>query len=164
MAFLVTERDDFEDFHLRVEAQVDTPESDSGVFFRVPSSFRRSTPPGLQTKSTFASIRRDPNTRRGVSSFKRGQKRPGSLLQRAWQSPRSGLSSKSSPAGIMSSPRSTASWPLTPNAPSANRRGHILLQQCGAQTTVRFKKIEIKELPAIRIRRRCRPRSPTRWG
>src|SRR5262249_42754905 len=34
-AFLATERNDFENFHLRVEAQVDSPESDGGVFFRV---------------------------------------------------------------------------------------------------------------------------------
>jgi formylglycine-generating enzyme required for sulfatase activity len=144
-AFLATERDDFENFHLRVEARVDTPESDSGVFFRLASD--------LAPDVVFdeVNICFDPAKRK---------EQTGSLLvnQQApkkdrWLSAATGLAAAKEwftleiiARGEHVVTKVNGKLALETRTPSGNRRGHFLLQQCGAQTIVRFRKIEIKEL------------------
>jgi formylglycine-generating enzyme required for sulfatase activity len=142
-AFLGTVRDDFEDFHLRVEAMVDTPESDSGVFFRVPIL--------VEPSSSFAEININPGN---------PGEQTGSLLVRkegkdAWYPAARGLTKPKEwflleiiARGDHVVTKVNGKLALDTEAPTANRRGHIFLQQCGGKTIVRFRKIEIKELPA----------------
>ena len=141
--FLATERGDFEDFQLRVEVQVDTPQSDSGVFFRV----------GFPNWDDFdeAQICADPA---------RPTEQTGGLLtqkgkQRTWVSAAAGLTAAKRwftleviARGDHIITKVNGKVAVETHTTSGNRRGHILLQQAGGQTTVRFKKIEIRELPA----------------
>lgn len=142
-AFLSTVRDDFQDFHLRVEAMVDTPDSDSGVFVRVPS---------LEEGCGFAEV--------NISSdpAQPGQQ-TGSILvetngKRSWYPAANGLIKAKEwfileiiARGDRVVTKVNGKLALDTQVPAANRRGHIFLQQCEGKTTVRFKRIEIKELP-----------------
>jgi hypothetical protein len=147
-AFLGTVRDDFEDFHLRVEAMVDTPESDSGVFFRVPF---------LEQGCSFAEINisSDP-ARPGAQTGSLLVETPGKSV---WYPAATGLAKPKewfileiSARGDHVVTKVNGKLALDTEAPTANRRGHIFLQQCEGKTIVRFRKIEIKELPPAGVR------------
>ncbi len=151
-AFLGTVRDDFENFQLRVEAMVDTPESDSGVFFRVPFL--------IEPGSGFAEI--------NINPARPGQQTGSLLVEKfgwknagkgVWYPAATGLTKPKEwfileiiARGDHVVTKVNGKLALDTEAPTANRRGHIFLQQCGGQTTVRFKKIEIKDLPPAGVR------------
>ncbi|HVK14461.1 MAG TPA: family 16 glycoside hydrolase, partial [Gemmataceae bacterium] len=142
-SYLATEQGDFENFHLHMELQVDDPLSDSGVFLRVP----------FPEFKDFAevNISFDP---------KRPLEQAGSIIiQRA-----GGTQVRSAKGGLAAAGR----WftldiivqgdevttlvngkpGVTTTLPPGHRRGHLLLQQAGDKAAVRFRKIEVKDLPA----------------
>jgi serine/threonine protein kinase/tetratricopeptide (TPR) repeat protein len=142
-ALLVTERNDYQDFHLRVEARVLTEECDSGVFFRVDpgswDSFREANiafPPGNPERQTGSLV---------VQKSKSDEKR--------WISAPPGLAKPNEWLTLEVIVRGPH-WITKVNGRTAvetyevggRPRGHILLQQHGPQTVVHFRKIEIKEL------------------
>src|SRR5439155_25883875 len=139
---LVTERNDYQDFHLRVEARLLTEECDSSVFCRVH--------PGSWDSYLEANIAFHPR--------KLGQQ-TGSLFVRKSKGDEPCISA---PPGL-GKPNEWLTLEVIVRGPhvitkvngktavetyeaSGQPRGHILLQQYGSQTVVHFRKVEIKEL------------------
>jgi tRNA A-37 threonylcarbamoyl transferase component Bud32 len=143
VSHLYTERGDYRDFHLRVEARINE-DGNSGVYFRAPFG---PTIPG-----------NDPKFVTGYNA-KLVQPRMGALLI----GNESGFTHNGDP-GVTSGEWVTleviasgehiqvkVNGKLTADYVDGRRRftsGHIVLQQHGAGTVVQFRKIEIKELPA----------------
>jgi hypothetical protein len=142
-SYLATERGDFEHFHLRMELKVDGPTSDSGVFLRVP----------------FPEFKDFAEVNIGFDTNRPSEQTGSAIIQHA-----GGVQLRPAPAGLAAAGR----WftldiivqgdelrtlvngkpGVTTTLPPGRRRGHLFLQQAGDKAAVRFRKIEIKELPA----------------
>jgi serine/threonine protein kinase/formylglycine-generating enzyme required for sulfatase activity len=149
--YLFTKRDDFRDFHLRLEVSINAG-GDSGVLFRAP--FVRSTKDGLPGYE--AQIQAGSPSSPGWTTGAIGRVRPG----KGWellQSAQMGLNQNSwFPLEIvvrgnhiqtkLGDGTTVAEFNDLDRAFSS---GRIVLQQSTPATRVRFRNIEIKELPPI---------------
>jgi len=141
---LFSERGDYQDFHLRVEAQINDGGS-SGVYFRVPEFAAPrygQFPDGYEANinSTYATDTDRTGSLtgslRGVAPFKNSLHKPDEwfTLQLLAQGQR---------ILIQVNGQTTVDFV---DANNTFRRGHLALQVWPAQSVVRFRKIEIKEL------------------
>jgi hypothetical protein len=136
---LYTERTDFKDFRLRVEARINDG-GDSGVFFRSPSDSGELAPRGYEAHIN--STHRDPNK---TGSLYRS---PGGIAASVTQTPiRPGewfemeISAIGKQISIKVNGKQTANF-----EDSEPHLGRIGLQQHDPQTVVEFRRIEIKEV------------------
>jgi serine/threonine protein kinase/formylglycine-generating enzyme required for sulfatase activity len=144
--FLVTERNDYENFHIRALARLrSAPEGDSGIIGRVDTA--------AFDGFVEASI--------GYQSAS-PRERIGSLLiqtstsdkDRVWESAAEGMATPGEwveleliAQGDRFQTRLNGKPAAEVRAPGGRSRGRIALQQTGAKTVIEFRKIEIKELP-----------------
>ena len=138
---LHTERDDYEDFHLRAEVLVEGDGADGGIFFR--------TAPQSSNELNFCFDPNLPNQQTGSLVVHRPETK-----ESAWTSAPAGLAKTGEwmtveiiARGGQALTRINGKTAAISGELCGNPRGQIVLQYLGPQTVVRFRKIEIKELP-----------------
>ncbi len=146
-SYLYTERGDYGDFHLRVEARINH-QGNSGIYFRGDSI--RSTTPDFFFGHEAAIYYSRPNDSGQTGSLCTGT--GASLVNvRGW-SGRPGewftleVIAEGNHIVIKVNGKTTADYTVKKRLPG----GHIALQQYTAQTVAEFRKIEIKELLAAK--------------
>lgn len=148
-AMLATERNDYEDFHLRVEVLIPTEDCDSGVLFRSWSD--RSSNSVQEANIAFHPKKLDEQT--GTLSLQKyeagkwaGGRRfpgpPGLGKLNEW------VTLEIIARGPHVITKVNGSTAVDTHEAVGHRPSHISLQQNGAQTVVHFRKVEIKELVA----------------
>src|SRR5262249_52623235 len=136
LAHLFTERGDFEDFHLRVEARINDG-GNSGVYFR--AAYGPGFPKGYEAQIAIG---------KGDAQYKTGSlygfvKIPEDLVKpREWFVEE--IIARGNHIVIKLDGKVVVDY-IDENA--TYRRGHIALQQNQSVTVVEFRRIEIKELP-----------------
>jgi uncharacterized protein (TIGR03067 family) len=153
-SYLFTERSDFENFHLRIEARIN-PTGDAGVFFRSEFAVRPSKNNGVLCPSGYEAqigVRANWPIHTGSICSSQGQTGADKVLQQGRPNPHRPdewfVLEVIAEGGRIRT--------LVDGQPVADyqdkerrfRRGHIALQTWGVNITqVRFRKIDIKELP-----------------
>ena len=148
---LRTERSDYEDFHLRAEVLVDSAEADGGIFFRalpqLANECNFSFDPKQPTQQTGSLVVHKPDTKNS-----------------AWTSAPAGLAKPNEwmtveviVRGGLALTKVNGKTAAASNELCGNPRGHIMFQHFGPHTVVRFRKIEIKELPPADVPRPANP-------
>jgi formylglycine-generating enzyme required for sulfatase activity/serine/threonine protein kinase len=139
---LHTERDDFEDFHLRAEVKFEGDGADGGIFFRTATQASNELnfcfDPNLPNQQTGSLVVHRPETKDSV-----------------WKSAPTGLAKAGEwmtveiiARGGQALTRINGKTAAISSELCGNLRGQIVLQHLGPRTVVRFRKIEIKELPS----------------
>lgn len=145
---LFTERGDYEDFHLRVEAKINDG-GGSGVYFRVPefaTTRYGAFPNGYEANINCTHAMDEDKTGsltgnlRGAAPFKTALHKPDEwfTMEVLAQGPH---------IVIRVNDQTTADFVDANDSKDRFRRGHLALQVWPPNSVVRFRKIEIKELP-----------------
>jgi hypothetical protein len=147
---LFTERGDFENFHIRVEAKI-SDKGNSGLFFR--TQFQRSYPRGYEAQinsthvdpirsgSLYPTMKLTKEERKKILVFEQLHKPDEWFTEE--------VIAKGNHIIIKVNGKTTVDFVDTHNT---HKKGHFALQLHGASngvpTTVYFRKVEVKELPA----------------
>jgi hypothetical protein len=142
-SYLFSERGDYHDFHLRVEALVNDG-GDSGVFFR--TLYRPEIPPGYE-----AQINATPREPFKTGTLYFPTYNPQVAVKELLHRPGEWFTEEVIAAGnhllIKVNGKTTVDWRDSNHTYTG---GHFALQQHDERTVVKFRKIEVKELPAAK--------------
>jgi hypothetical protein len=163
VGLLTTERSDYEDFHLRAEVLLDSAEADGGIFFRalpqLANECNFSFDPRQPAQQTGSLVVHKPDTKDSVwTSAPAGMAKPNE-----W------MTVEVVVRGGLALTKVNGKTAAASNELCGNPRGHIMLQHFGPRTVVRFRQIEIKEMPpadadAARPAEGQQERNAVMWG
>jgi serine/threonine protein kinase len=143
---LFSERGNFRDFRVRAEVQIND-KGNSGLFFR--SAFNSGVPSGYEAQIN-ATDRDLVKTGSLYPSTPDLRKIPGLVVRQAPHQPDEWFTLEVICRGpkitILVNSKKTVEWT---DPKHRHREGHFAVQQNSPQTVVRFRKIEVQELPAL---------------
>jgi hypothetical protein len=140
-SYLFSDRGDYQNFHLRVEAQINEG-GNSGVFFR--TLYRTGIPPGYEAQISVRGIDKDKTGSLYVQTYK-PQVVVEDLLHKPGEWFTEEVIAEDNHLLIKVNGKTTVDWK---DSDRTHTVGHFALQQHDDKTVVKFRKIEVKELPA----------------